>query len=115
MSEAHELYRRWIDGLWNGRSPAGELVADDFVGHWPDRTLHGPGELQAVVDETRGMFSTAEFTIRVGPLVEGELVAGRWTGEGTMPDGSTMSFFGNDILRVRDGRFVEYWTASSAG
>jgi len=25
------------------------------------------------------------------------------------------SFFGNDILRVKDGRFVEYWTASSAG
>jgi len=26
-----------------------------------------------------------------------------------------MSFFGNDILRVANGRFAEYWTASSSG
>jgi len=26
-----------------------------------------------------------------------------------------MSFFGNDILRIANGRFVEYWTASSSG
>lgn len=41
-------------------------------------------------------------------------MTGQWTGRGQTPDGP-MSFFGNDILRVRDSRFVEYWTASSAG
>ena len=38
-------------------------------------------------------------------------VAARWTGSGTTPEG-TMSFFGNDILRIANGRFVQYWTAS---
>ncbi|MGH3512151.1 MAG: hypothetical protein ACRDQV_04710 [Pseudonocardiaceae bacterium] len=50
----------------------------------------------------------------VGPIAEGDLVAGRWTGVGVTPDGEHMHFFGNDILRARDGRFVEHWVASSA-
>ncbi|MGH3538785.1 MAG: nuclear transport factor 2 family protein, partial [Pseudonocardiaceae bacterium] len=49
----------------------------------------------------------------VGPIAEGDLVAGRWTGVGVTPDGEHMHFFGNDILRARDGRFVEHWVASS--
>ncbi|CAM5700774.1 Gamma-aminobutyraldehyde dehydrogenase [Streptomyces glaucescens] len=30
----------------------------------------------------------------------------------TAPVGTKVSFSGNDILRVRDGRFVEYWTCT---
>jgi len=41
-------------------------------------------------------------------------VAARWTGSGTTPEG-TMSMFGNDILCIANGRFVESWTASSSG
>jgi len=46
----HDLYRRWLDELWGG-SPgvAEELVAGDFVGHWPDRDVHGPDELAGVI------------------------------------------------------------------
>ncbi len=46
--------------------------------------------------------------------MEGDLVAGRWTVRGQTPDGP-MHLFGHDILRLRDGRFIEYWTASSSG
>lgn len=60
------------------------------------------------------MFSEITFTMEIGPVVDGDLVAGRWTGVGTTADG-TMTFFGNAILRLEDGLFVEYWTASSAG
>lgn len=60
------------------------------------------------------MFTQLSFTLEVGPIVEDDLVAGQWTGQGQTPDGP-VSFFGNDILRVRDGRFVEYRTASSSG
>lgn len=67
-----------------------------------------------MIGETQGMFTTLGFSLEVGPVVEGDLAAARWTGRDQTADGE-MSFFGNDILRVEDGRFVEFWTASSAG
>jgi hypothetical protein len=114
-TSTHALYRRWIAELWNGSPSAAEnLVSAGFVGHWPDRDVTGPAELATVIGETQAMFTELSFTVEVGPFVEGGLVAGRWTGRGQASDGP-MRFFGNDILRVRDGRFVEYWTASFAG
>jgi hypothetical protein len=35
-------------------------------------------------------------------------------GRGKTGDSLTI-FFGNDILRFADGRFVEYWTGTSVG
>ncbi|RBY81104.1 nuclear transport factor 2 family protein [Blastococcus sp. TF02-09] len=114
-SSARDLYRRWLDELWAGHPGAAEqLVGEDFVGHWPNRDVHGPDELAATIAETRGMFTELTFELAVGPIIDGELVAARWTGRGVTPEGN-ISFFGNDILRVADGRFVEYWTASSSG
>jgi hypothetical protein len=112
MSTQKTLYERWINELWAGRPVAAEVVSDDFVGHWPNREVHGPAELQAIIDETHKMFSDLTFTIEVGPLVDGDLVAGRWVGTGKTQDGP-MRFTGNDILRYADGRFVEYWTGTS--
>ncbi|BCO37788.1 polyketide cyclase [Mycobacterium heckeshornense] len=114
MSDARDLYRRWIYELWSGKPVAGEIVADNFVGHWPNREVHGPAELQSIIDETRTVFDELTFDIEVGPLVDGELVAARWSGRGTS-GGTVTPFSGNDILRVADGRFVEYWTGTSAG
>jgi hypothetical protein len=92
----------------------GGIVAHDFVGHWPDRDVRGPADLESTIQDTHNMVDELTFTIEVGPLVDGELVAGRWSGRGKT-DGSVTRFVGNDILRFVDGRFVEYWTASSAG
>jgi predicted SnoaL-like aldol condensation-catalyzing enzyme len=50
----------------------------------------------------------------VGPISEGDLVAARWSGAGRREDGD-MRFVGNDLLRVADGRFAEYWVVSWAG
>lgn len=110
----HELYRRWLDELWNGSpSAAHDLVSDDFVGHSPDREIRGPAELANMIAQTQEMFTALNFTLEVGPIIAGDLVAARWTGRGQTPDGEA-TFFGNDILRVADGRFVEYWSASQA-
>lgn len=114
MSNAHDAYRRWIHELWTGKPIASELVADDFVGHWPDHDVHGPAELESTIEKTHNMFDELTFQIEVGPLVDGELVAGRWTGRGKSGDSLTV-FYGNDILRFADGRFVEYWTGTSTG
>jgi hypothetical protein len=76
--------------------------------------VHGPDELQAIVDETQTMFSDLKFVVEIEPFVAGDLLAARWIGTGTTADGP-VRFTGNDILRVADGRFVEYWTGTSTG
>lgn len=114
-TSTHDLYRRWLSELWNGSpSAAHDLVTEGFVGHWPDREIHGAAELASVIGQTQQMFTELGFNLQVGPIVEGDLVSARWTGRGRTADGE-MSFFGNDILRVEDGRFAEYWVASSSG
>ena len=110
---AVRLYRRWIDELWTGQQVAAELVSDDFVGHWPNRDVHGPAELQSMVDETRAMFRELEFYVDVDPFADGDMLAARWIGTGARERGPVL-FAGNDILRVRDGRIVEYWACSSS-
>ncbi|MCV7075296.1 ester cyclase [Mycobacterium szulgai] len=116
MSTAQLLYERWITELWAGRQIAGEIVTDDFVGHWPDREVHGPAELEQIISQTRNMLADLNFHIEIGPICDGDLVAGRWAGAGVGPEGP-LSFTGNDILRLGDGRqrFAEYWTGTSTG
>ena len=111
----HDLYRRWLDELWGGRTEtAPQLVADDFVGHWPQGDVHGPEELAAIIHQTHQLISGLSFRLEVGPLAEGDLVAARWTGAGQTEDGD-VRFTGTDLLRVAGGRFTEYWPATTTG
>lgn len=109
---AHALYRRWLREVWSGGSIPADVIADDFVGHWPDRDVHGSAGLSEVVGQTHGMFDDMTFEIQVGPLVDGDYVAARWVGTGRRPNGEA-KFFGNDIVRVENGRIAEYWTGTS--
>jgi predicted SnoaL-like aldol condensation-catalyzing enzyme len=113
-NDAETLYRRWIDQVWAGESVPADLVSDDFVGHWPDRDVHGRDELADIVDQTRRMFDRLDFEIVLGPLTDGDLLAGRWRGVGRHAAGE-VTFTGNDILRLHRGRIAEYWTGTSAG
>jgi SnoaL-like domain len=114
VTSPRALYERWINELWAGKPVAAEIVTNDVVGHWPDRQDHGPDELQAIIAETRNMLADLTFAIELGPLIDGDMVAGRWIGRGRSDEGH-MSFTGNDILRVEGNRFAEYWTGTSAG
>ncbi|MEU3255524.1 nuclear transport factor 2 family protein [Streptomyces sp. NPDC006997] len=128
---AAERYRRWLAELWNGKEgtlaeAAASLVSPDFVGNWPGRPglVHGPEQLADVVRQGRLPFTGLTFTLELGPVTTGDLVAARWTGRGayaggeyalpgaTAPAGTPVEFSGHDLLRLRGGRFTEYWVIS---
>jgi len=120
---SHELWDRWI-GLWNGElALADGTVHPAFAFHRipPPRIPDGAGGREALlawIQQTRSLFDGLRFTVEVGPVVDGEMVAGRWIAEGTYRGGvpgSTASagtrvrFHGNDIWRAEDGLVREYW------
>lgn len=124
-ADLRRLYARWLSELWTTADAqlARDLVTADFVGHWPQRDVHGPEGLAQVVGESLALFASVTTTCDVGPLVDGELVAARWTFHGTyaggMPGasaavGTPIALRGADVLRSVDGRFAEYWVSSDA-
>ena len=122
------LYRRWLLELWNGdESVAQEILADDFVIHQAraqpgeSEALRGPQAGIELVRMGRAPFSELVFAIEVGPIVEGDMIAARWTAIGvyaggmpgaTAPEGTAVNFGGIDIMRVENGRLAEYWVSS---
>lgn len=117
-----KLYERWLLEMWNGDFRlAHELVTPDFVGHWPGHDVRGPDELIEVLEQGHAPFDDVAVTLDVGPIVDGDRVAARWTFTGsykgglpgaTAPEGTRVAFSGHDILRAESGRFAEYWVIS---
>ena len=81
--------------------------------------MRGPEELKRWIGDSLAAFADHRFTTVVGPIVDGDLVSGRWvfraayTGgiPGTPPDaiGRSVEYAGMDIFRVESGRIAEYW------
>ncbi|MEU3822464.1 ester cyclase [Streptomyces sp. NPDC030392] len=121
------LYGRWSE-VWRGNfSHAEEILDPGFVVHQarPDgsdsEATTGPERLLPEIEQTMAAFGDIAITVDLGPIVDGDLVAARWTmratytggiPQATAPIGTKISFSGNDILRAREGRFVEYWTCT---
>ncbi|MFD5712361.1 ester cyclase [Streptomyces pharetrae] len=121
------LYGRWSE-LWRGDfSHAEEILDPGFVVHQarPDgsdsEAVTGPERLLPEIEQTMAAFGDITITVDLGPIVDGDLISARWTMSAaytggipgaTAPVGTKVSFSGNDILRARDGRFVEYWTCT---
>jgi predicted ester cyclase len=122
------LYERWLLELWNGdEAVAEEILSEDFVIH---QARTEPGESEAVRGPQAGLqmvrmgrapFSELTCAIEVGPIVEADMVAARWTARAryaggipgaTAAEGTEVTFGGIDIMRVRDGRLAEYWVSS---
>ena len=117
------LWDRWI-ALWNGDlEQAKEIIHPQFALHRtpppriPDQ-VNGREGLLAWIRQTRSLFDDLRFTVEVGPIVDGETVAGRWIAEGsyqggipgsTAPAGTRVRFHGNDIWRAEGGVIREYW------
>lgn len=122
--DPHALYRRWLPELWNADPSsmaeiAKEIFAPDVVGHWgPDQDYTGPETIAAKVREGVLMFDDIEVTLEHGPLVDGELVAARWTFAGRFRGGvpgfpaqagASVRYPGMDLFRLSGDRFAEYW------
>ncbi|MBX9366368.1 ester cyclase [Streptomyces sp. WAC04114] len=122
-----ELYGHWA-ALWRGDfSRADEILDPGFVVHQarPDgsdsEAVTGSARLLPEIEQTMAVFDGVALTVDVGPIVQGDLIAARWTlraryagglEHATAPAGTPVEFSGHDILRVCGGRFVEYWTCT---
>jgi ketosteroid isomerase-like protein len=113
--DPRKTYRRWLLQLGQGDEAAADVLADDVVAHWPDREVAGREQLVGIIESTRAMFDELTFELEVGPLVDGDLVAARWSGVGRAADGEERAFLGHDVMRLRDGRIAEYWVVSWTG
>ncbi len=111
------LWDRWME-LWNGDLElADQIIHPEFAIHrFPPphipAGLTGRDALVAWVRRTRSFFDDLRFTVEAGPVIDGEMVAGRWLAEGaycggipgaTAPAGTHVAFHGNDIWRAEDG------------
>jgi predicted ester cyclase len=120
---AADLWDRWIK-LWNGDLDlAREIIHPDFSVHRVPmpHVPHGLGGRDMLVEwvkQTRAILDGLRFTVEVGPIIDGEMAAGRWFAEGsyqggipgaTAPAGTGVGFHGNDIWRAEDGLIREYW------
>ncbi|OKI02523.1 hypothetical protein A6A06_15995 [Streptomyces sp. CB02923] len=122
MDATATLYRRWLFDLWHGDfSVADEIFAPGIVGHWPAFDVHGPQGVADQVRQSHDYFGDIKITLDVGPIVGDGLVAAHWTFHGsyrggipgvTASSGTRIAFAGQDIFRVADGRFTEYWVVS---
>ena len=119
-----DLWTPWV-ALWNGDlAVADTLIAPHFVAHFSPMggspgEVRGPEGLKGWIGGAMAAFTEPRFTTVVGPIGDGDLVAGRWvftaTYRGGMPGaapdaaGRRVEYAGMDIFRVEAGQIVEYW------
>ena len=127
MQTNKELWGRWL-ALWNGDlSVADELIAPEFVAHFAPvgaspTEVRGPEGLKAWIGGVLAAFTDHRFATTVGPLADGDLLAGRWlfraTYQGGIPGaapdaaGTQVEYAGIDIVRVDARRIAEYWLSA---
>ncbi|OLF17310.1 ester cyclase [Actinophytocola xanthii] len=126
-SRLRDLYGRWSD-LWRGDfSQAEDILDPTFVVHQarPDgsdsEATTGPARLLPEIEQTMAVFGDITITVDLGPIIDGDMIAARWTMSATYegglpgataPAGTKIAFSGHDILRVSNDKFVEYWTCT---
>ncbi len=117
-TDAAGILRRGRDYLAKGDVEGlKDLVSPDFVNHGSTRgDLRGHGSFERLVEMLRAGFSDVEGQL-LEVVQQGDLAAFRYhwsgthTGEffGLQPTGQRVDTDGLDMIRVRDGKVVEYW------
>ena len=117
-----ELVRKWVDEVLNRRdvseqSPAYQLVAVDFVGHFPGQP---PIEGLEAYRQFGSLYFSAFPDLQITPedlIAEGDKVTMRYGWRGTHkgelmgipPTGKQVITWGISILRVANGKIAEQW------
>ena len=117
-----ELVRKWVDEVLNRRdvseqSPAYQLVASDFVGHFPGQP---PIEGLEAYRQFGSLYFSAFPDLQITPedlIAEGDKVTMRYGWRGTHkgelmgipPTGKQVTTWGISILRVANGKIAEQW------
>jgi CHASE2 domain-containing sensor protein len=125
--EQQKIWSEW-QNLWNGNyTIAKEIISPDFRIHAalmdgsPDTAIRGAEGLVNWMAQSASIFESMKFTTLVGPIIDGNLIAGRWVMVGVYKGGvpgakaapgTVITFAGTDILRVENGKIVEYWLSS---
>lgn len=110
--------RRVFRDVWSrgDLSAIDELFTPDFVGHFPETTVHGREELRAAVIAHRRSFP--DWTEEVEEtIVDCDRVVVRFTSSGTNsgeflgrpPTGNRVEISEVVIFRLRDGKIAEQW------
>ncbi len=118
--ENKELIRRFYSEVWarGNLAAADEIFAPDYVRHdlRPSNAAPGPEGQKKIAGDFRSAFPDLQFTLDL-ILAEDDMVAARWTMEGTnlgqwgniSPTGKRARFSGVNIFRIRDGKVTEIW------
>lgn len=119
MSEENKaVVRRMFEQVYNGKdlAIAGEVIARDYVGHYPGRERRGLEEVKQHFADDHTGWPDALFTID-DQVAAGDKVVTRWTWCGThtghwsggAPTGKYSTCPGVTISRIADGKIVEAW------
>jgi steroid delta-isomerase-like uncharacterized protein len=120
VEENKALVRRFYDQVWNKGHVAvtSDVFAEDYVRHdlQASSAELGPSGQARIAADFRAAFPDLRMELDL-ILGEGDLVAARWTTEGTNtgawagrpPTGKRAQFSGVNIFRIRGGKVVELW------
>jgi steroid delta-isomerase-like uncharacterized protein len=118
--DAKALVRRFYEETWNNGQldVVDELFAPDYVRHdlRAGVAASGPQGQKDIATAFRAAFPDLRFVVDF-VLAEGDLVAARWTANGTNtgswggiePTGKQVSFSAINVFRFAEGKVVELW------
>lgn len=109
------LWERWV-ALRNGCfTQVEEIISPVLALHVPGGPIRpvpagGRRSLVCWLSAVRATVPPGRFVVQVGPIINGDLIAGRWAlaADDGLP-GGTGAYTGTDILRVADGQVLELW------
>ena len=119
MEDVKEIARRLAEDPWRGKlDEALELVGDDYVGHIPGapEPIRGKDGFREFVNMYLTGFPDGKITVN-DQIAEGELVATRWTAQGTNtgdlmgmpPTGKQVTVSGITYSRIAGDMAREAW------
>jgi predicted ester cyclase len=112
--DTKRLISRVFEEIWNQGNVqvANEIFAEGYIadpGNGDQMTTHS---LRETVLNQRAISPQLHYVVNQF-IVEGDLVATRWTGTGIRLDGATVSRWGMTMWRISNSRITEAWVLTS--